>query len=97
MKKQAFNNYVDVIANTFDMKRKAIFTKSKLRGIVDARHMQYYACDKNGIETSYIISYMAENGYKITRQSIVHGIIRMKDKINSHSNIKQLAESICIQ
>ena len=97
MKKQVFNHYVDVIANTFDMKRNAIFTKSKLRGIVDARHMLYYVCNEKEIEVSYIISYMAENGYKITRQSIVHGISKMQEKIKLNDNLKQLAESICTQ
>jgi len=97
MKKQVFNHYVDVISREFGVSKKLIFTKSKRRDIVDARHMLYYVCRKNDFEISYIVNYMVQGGYDITHSSIIHGIGIMSEKIDSNEQVKQLAESICTQ
>ena len=97
MKKQVFNHYVDVISKEFGVSRKLIFTKTKRRDIVDARHMLYYACKRNDFEISYIVSYMVQGGYDITHSTIIHGMGIMSDKIYSNEQVKKLAESICTQ
>ena len=44
MKKEIFNQYVDEVAHAFEVQASDIFTKTKERTKVDARHVLYYLC-----------------------------------------------------
>ena len=44
MKTEIFNSYVDKVSSLFNVDTDMIFTKTKRRDIVDARHLLYYLC-----------------------------------------------------
>ena len=81
MKQDVFNRYADKVVELFSIDRDALFSKSKKRELVDARHLLYYLCSKRPMRVNYIQRYMSENGYEITHSSIIHGINVMKRKM----------------
>tara|TARA_R100001086_G_scaffold246557_2_gene179000 strand:+ start:1897 stop:2190 length:294 start_codon:yes stop_codon:yes gene_type:complete len=82
MKQEIFNNYVKKVCQLFDLTNEEVFTKSKMRERVDARHLLYYLCSKRPMRITYIQKYMKANGYNINHSSIIHGINVMKEKVN---------------
>jgi chromosomal replication initiation ATPase DnaA len=74
MKEEIFNLYVDRVASAFKLQRSDLFIKTKKREYVDARHLLYYLCYKRPIRMSYIIKYMADNGYNAQHSSVVNGV-----------------------
>jgi chromosomal replication initiator protein len=81
MKHDVFNQYVERVANLFKIDKEDIFSKSKKREFVDARHLIYYLCAKRPMQITYIQKYMNESGYDIKHSSIIHGISAVEQKI----------------
>lgn len=81
MKFDVFNLYVEQVADLFDVDEESIFTKTKRRDVVDARHLLYYLCSKRPMRVVYIQEYMAERGYIINHSSILHGISQVEQKV----------------
>jgi chromosomal replication initiation ATPase DnaA len=81
MKQDVFNQYVERVADLFSVSREEIFSKSKKRELVDARHLVYYLCAKRPMSISYIQKYMNEAGYIIQHSSIIHGINSVEQKM----------------
>jgi chromosomal replication initiation ATPase DnaA len=81
MKHDVFNQYVERVADLFSVSREEIFSKSKKRELVDARHLVYYLCAKRPMSISYIQKYMNEAGYIIQHSSIIHGINSVEQKM----------------
>lgn len=81
MKHDVFNQYVDRVCDLFSISREDIFSKSKKREIVDARHLIYYLCSKRPMQIMYIQKYMNEAGYDIKHSSIIHGIAVVEKRI----------------
>lgn len=81
MKHDVFNQYVERVADLFSVSREEIFSKSKKRELVDARHLVYYLCAKRPMSISYIQKYMNEAGYVIQHSSIIHGINSVEQKM----------------
>lgn len=81
MKQDVFNQYVERVANLFKVDKEDIFSKSKKREFVDARHLIYYLCAKRPMQITYIQKYMNEAGYNIKHSSIIHGISAVEQKI----------------
>jgi chromosomal replication initiation ATPase DnaA len=81
MKHDVFNQYVERVSDLFSIKKEDIFSKSKKRELVDARHLVYYLCSKRPMQITYIQKYMNEAGYDITHSSIIHGIASVERKI----------------
>jgi len=82
MKKGIFNEYVDRVLRTFGIEKEELFTKSKRRDLVDARHLLYYLCYHRPMQIRYIQEYMRENGYEVGHSTIIHGIEQVSDKIS---------------
>lgn len=74
MKQDIFNQYVDKVTNLFEIDKGTLFSKTKKREVVDARHLLYYLCSKRPMRIGYIQKYMCENGYNIQHPSIIYGI-----------------------
>jgi chromosomal replication initiation ATPase DnaA len=81
MKTKIFNLYVDRVCFLFGIEKETLFTKTKRRDVVDARHLLYYLCHQRPMRLVYIQEYMAENGYVINHSSIHHGIAQVKQKV----------------
>jgi len=81
MKQDVFNSYVDKIISKFGITREELFSKSKRRELVDARHILYSVCFHRPMQVMYIQKYMAASGYKIGHSSIIHGIKVSSDRM----------------
>lgn len=82
MKKGVFKEYLERVLNTFNITEEEIFTKSKRRDLVDARHLLYYLCYHRPMQIRYIQEYMEDYGYKVGHSSIIHGIEQVSDKVS---------------
>lgn len=100
MKQDIFNQYVEKVVDLFEIDRSLLFSKSKKRELVDARHMLYYLCAKRPMRVNYIQKYMAENGYEIQHSSVIHGITttekRLKEDKDYVNIINQVEKSVHI-
>ncbi len=83
MKKKIFKQYVDRVCFLFNVDKELLFSKTKRRDVVDARHLLYYLCSQRPMRLVYIQEYMSDNGYEINHSSIHHGISVTKDKMES--------------
>ena len=83
MKSDIFKSYAKQVCLIFSIDEETLFTKSKRRDIADARHLLYYLCSIRPMRPVYIQEYMADEGYKISHSSIIHGINVVKNKIQS--------------
>ena len=86
MKNVAFNGYVQKVCDLFNITQTELFTKSKRRDIVDARHLLYFLCHKRPMQIRYIQEYMGNNGYKIGHSTIIHGIEQVKEKVTEDTD-----------
>lgn len=94
MKQDIFNQYVDRIVNRFGIKRDELFSKSKKRELVDARHLLYYMCVKRPMRINYIQRYMSDNGYDIQHSSIIHGVNMTISKIQNDKDYVDLVHDM---
>ena len=81
MKQDIFNQYVDRGSSLFGIAREDIFSKSKKKTLVDARHLIYYLCFKRPMQITYIQKFMGENGYNIEHSTVIYGIQSVDKKI----------------
>jgi chromosomal replication initiation ATPase DnaA len=81
MKQDIFNQYVDRVSSLFGIAREDIFSKSKKKTLVDARHLIYYLCFKRPMQITYIQKFMGENGYNIEHSTVIYGIQSVDKKI----------------
>lgn len=94
MKSDVFNQYVDRVSDLFSIKKDDLFSKSKKRELVDARHLIYYLCANRPMQITYIQKYMQENGYKIQHSSVIHGINSIKSKVNEDKDYETIIKEI---
>ncbi len=94
MKTKIFNQYVDKVCYLFNIDSDILFTKTKRRDVVDARHLLYYLCSQRPMRLVYIQEYMAEKGYEINHSSIHHGIAQVKSKLESDVDYIETINSV---
>lgn len=94
MKQDVFNQYVDRIVDLFGISREEIFSKSKKREIVDARHLLYYLCHKRPMSITYIQKYMGMNGYEIQHSSVIHGINSVSERVKDDADYMQIVKEL---
>lgn len=83
MKDKIFNKFAQEVCELYGIEEKELFTKTKRRDCVDARHLLYYLCSERPMRLVYIQEYMAQNGYEIPHSSIHHGIAQVKKRIEN--------------
>lgn len=83
MKREYFNRYTSEILSMFRLTKQDLFVKNKKRDVVDARNLLYFVCSNRQMRLVTIQEYMAEEGYKISHTSIIHGIKRVQEQIVS--------------
>ena len=86
MKREIFNQYVDMVCEMFSITREQFFTKSKSISIVKARQMVYYLCDRRQIKPRLIEEWMCDNGYATGHSTIIYGIRTMKETIRGDND-----------
>ena len=100
MKQDVFNQYVDRVVDLFSINKDDLFSKSKKRELVDARHLLYYLCSKRPMRLNYIQKYMSDNGYKIQHSSVIHGIAVIEERIKTDNDyisiIKEVEKAVFI-
>jgi chromosomal replication initiator protein len=100
MKQDVFNQYVDKITNLFTISKDELFSKSKKREFVDARHLLYYLCSKRPMRLNYIQKYMTDAGYNIQHSSVIHGIgvVECRLKVDSDyiAIVKEIEKAVFI-
>ncbi len=94
MKTKIFNQYVDKVCYLFNIDKETLFTKTKRRDVVDARHLLYYLCSKRPMRLVYIQEYMADGGYNINHSSIHHGIAQVKTKLENDKDYIETINSV---
>jgi len=94
MKSDIFNQYVDRISELFNISREELFSKSKRRDLVDARHLLYYLCYKRPMNLSYIQKFMKDAGYSIQHSSVIHGINTVSTRVKEDSDYMQVVKDI---
>lgn len=94
MKNLAFDGYVSKVCDVFDITKKELFTKSKRRDIVDARHLLYFLCFKRPMQIRYIQEYMGNKGYKVGHSSIIHGIEQVESKVTTDNDYERVYQQL---
>jgi chromosomal replication initiation ATPase DnaA len=94
MKLDIFSQYVDRIIQLFNISREELFSKSKRRDIVDARHLLYYLCYKRPMSLSYIQKFMRESGYPTQHSSVIHGINIVASRVKADGDYLQVVKDI---
>lgn len=94
MKQDVFNQYVERVVDLFQVTKEDLFSKSKKRELVDARHLLYYLCSKRPMQVSYIERYMNESGYAIKHSSIIHGISVTEQKLLTDKDYVSIVKDI---
>lgn len=94
MKEDIFNQYVERVCSLFSIDKEQLFSKSKQRDLVDARHLLYYLCYSRPMQVSYITRFMNKNGYAIQHSSIVHGVSIIKSKMKADKDYGQVIKDM---
>lgn len=94
MKQDVFNQYVERIADLFNISKEEFFSKSKKRELVDARHLLYYLCSQRPMRINYIQKYMTDSGYIIQHSSIIHGIKVVEERLNRDNDYVSVVKDI---
>lgn len=94
MKQELFNQYVDWVSQIFNLPKEVIFSKSREQNIVEARHMIYYLCYERGISLISIKNFLLEYNYTIHNPALLHGIKKIKNKVQSDDDYSILTDRI---
>ncbi len=94
MKIEAFNQYVDAVCKTFAISKEELFTKSKRRDMVDARHLLYYLCFHRPMQVRYIQEYMGRNDYEVGHSTIIHGIEQVSEKMDMDEDYHRVYKTL---
>jgi chromosomal replication initiation ATPase DnaA len=94
MKSDVFNQYVERVTDLFNIRKDDLFSKSKKREFVDARHLIYYLCSKRPMHINYIQKYMEDNGYKVGHSTVIHGINSVEGKIADDKDYLTIVKEI---
>lgn len=100
MKKEVFNKYAELIIDMFEITREQLFSKTKVRNIVDARYLLYYLCVTRPMPIVYLQQFLEEEGYETSHAPIIYGIRTMTKRLNNDPDyrliVRKLKESLTI-
>lgn len=94
MKQEAFKEYTKKVSNLFSISEKDVFTKTKRRVVVDARHLLYYLCFQRRMQIKYIQRYMSEQGYEIGHSSIIYGKDQVAQKVEDDEDYLKITKQL---
>lgn len=100
MKKEIFNQYVEHIVDMFGITKEELFSKSRIRHLVDARHLLYYMCSTRPMNIVYIQRFLKEEGYDSQHPPIIHGVNivnkRLRNDADYRTIVNKLKDSVTI-
>lgn len=95
MKRKVFRKYSERVADLYDIDLDTLFSKTKRRDCVDARHLLYYLCSKRPMRLVYIQEYLGNWGYDIPHSTIHHGIKQVEKRLEQNdTDYKDTIDSI---
>ena len=100
MKKEVFNQYADKIAQMYGITKQQMFSKTRDRNAVDARHLLYYMCSTRPMQLIYIQKFLEEEGFITKHPPLIHGVkvvtARLKDDPDYNRIVQKLKQSVTI-
>ena len=89
MTPENFNTSVKSVSSVLQISEEQLFSRSREKPIVDARHILFYLCNKrHGMPLVYIKKYMSERGHTVHHATIKHGIDKVRGLLDvDHINI----------
>ncbi len=100
MKKEVFNQYAERICDMFGLTKEELFSKTRVRNIVDARQLLYYMCSTRPMQIVYIQQFLREEGYDTKHPPIIHGVNivtkRLRDDADYRTIVEKLEQSVTI-
>jgi len=94
MKENIFNDYTNMVVNLFSITKGDLFSKTKRRDVVDARHLLFYLCERRPMQISYIQNFMKNNGYKVGHSTVIYGIKKVGERVKSDPDYQYLIENL---
>jgi chromosomal replication initiation ATPase DnaA len=94
MKQEVFNQYTKKVTSKTKVAKSDLFTTTKKRDVVDARQMLFWLCRDAGISVSYIQKYAKINGLTISHSSIIWGVNRMSEMMETDDYVNNLIQSL---
>lgn len=96
MKEDIFNQYTNIVVDLFSITKGELFSKTKRRDVVDARHLLFYLCYNRPMTIRYIQNFMANNGYEIGHSTIIYGIEQVGEKVKSDPDYQSVMENLYV-
>lgn len=96
MKEDIFNQYTYKVLDLFSLTKRELFSKTKRRDVVDARHLLFYLCYNRPMTIRYIQNFMANNGYEIGHSTIIYGIEQVGEKVKSDPDYQSIMENLYV-
>lgn len=94
MKQEIFKDYAQKVAMLFSITEEQLFTKTKRRNVVDARHLLYYLCFHRPMQIRTIQDYLNGEGYSIGHSTIIYGIDQVDDKVKHDDDYMRIAKDL---
>jgi len=100
MKQEIFNKYVEKVSSMYRISKEDMFSKTKQREMVDARHLLYFLCSNRCMRVKYIQKYLSDLGYNVNHSNIIYGISAIEKKIKEDADymrvVKHFENSVSI-
>jgi chromosomal replication initiation ATPase DnaA len=94
MKREIFTAYAEQIAHVYGLTQEELFQSSREAKYSQARHMLYYLCRKRPMTLKQIQEYMVEKGHSTHHSSIIHGVNRIQELMDSDPDYVTLYTNI---
>jgi chromosomal replication initiation ATPase DnaA len=94
MKQKIFKSYAASVCDTLNIKQRDLFSKKKVRPMVDGRFILYYLCFHRPMRIRDIQEYMADEGYSISHSAIIKGVSIITERMESDQDYLDLINKI---
>jgi chromosomal replication initiation ATPase DnaA len=96
MKESIFNEYTNMVVDLFSITKDDLFSKTKRRDVVDARHLLFYLCHKRPMPIRYIQNFMGNNGYEVGHSTIIYGVEQVGEKVKSDPDYQSVMDNLYV-
>jgi chromosomal replication initiation ATPase DnaA len=78
----------------FGISKEELFSKTRIRNIVDARYLLYYMCSTRPMQLTYIQKFLKEEGYDSKHPPLIHGINVVTKRLRDDPDYKVIVEKL---
>lgn len=93
-KRNQFNSYVKSVAVAFDVSEDDIFSDSREKDVIDARHMIMYLCKARPMPMKFIHSMFDERGLVMDYTSVMYGCKSGEKKAKKDVDFSETVQQI---